>query len=198
MASSDVEVCSNALVRIGASPVASLDEAGDGAVLMKRFYLPTLRSRLREHAWNFAQYRVELAELADEPVWDFAHQFQLPQDPYCLYLLETDLEDNEAWRIETFKTTTSQYRVLVTDSASVKILYVGLVEDVNLWDDLFVDAMEVELAWKAAYPLTRNATLLQELDKERERAWRKARSRDGQEARALKKMLSTSLTTDVR
>src|SRR3990167_1498027 len=51
-----------------------------------------------------------------------------------------------------------------------------------------------EIAYRASYAITRNATLTASLQKEKELAWRQARSRDGQESRALKSLLSDSFT----
>ena len=186
MATSDVELVSNALRLIGDDPITALSDNSERARLANAFYTPTLDELLRQQNWNFAQKRVTLVELATAPVWDFAHQFQLPENPYCLYVLETSLGSDEPWRLEG--------RALVTDASSVSILYVARITDVTVWDGLFAEAFTYELAFKFSYPLTRNAQLSEVLQRESEKKFQRAKSRDGQEARMLKKFLSSSLT----
>jgi hypothetical protein len=197
MPDSTAQLASNALRLIGADPITALTDDSARARVMDGLFIPTLDAKIQEHNWNFAQRRVALAELADTPVWGYAHQFQLPQDPFCLQVLETNLETNEAWRVETFATVTASYRVLVTDASSVSILYLARITDPTLYPALFGRAFEYELAYLASYALSRNAQLRDLLFRDKEMAWQKAKSRDGQEARMLKKLNSTTFT-DVR
>lgn len=195
MANSDVQICSNALRIIGADSITALTDDNDRARLMNGLYLPTLEEKIQSHTWNFAQRRVALARLTDTPAYDFTYMFQLPQDPRCLQVLETNLNEDDKWRIETYATTTATYRVLLTDVSTISILYLALITDATLYSPLFSRAMEYELAYLASYPLTRNAAMRDLLFKDKELAWQKARSRDGQESRALKKLLSSSFTS---
>lgn len=197
MADNDVEIANMALTLLGEAGITSLDDDQDHARAIKRLYRIALDAALRDHNWNFAQIRRKLARHAVKPEYEFAYQYVLPTDPYCLRVLETDLDTKEPWRIETYKSAAEQSRVIVTDATSVEILYVARLTNVVLWDVLFADAMGFEIAYRASYPITRNATLTKTLQVERELAWRKARSRDGQESRALKSLLSNSFT-DVR
>ena len=60
---------------------------------------------------------------------------------------------------------------------------------------MFRQAFVVQLAHEAAYPITRNANLQGDLANEADVLWRRARSRDGQEGRPLKRLLSDKLIT---
>lgn len=194
MADSSVDIANLALTLIGEAAIVSLDEETDQARALKRIYNITLDAVLRDHNWNFAQLRVSLARHAIAPSFKFSYQYVLPTDPYCLRLLETNLDSDQAWRIETYKTASEQSRVIVTDATSVKVLYVARLTDVVLWDALFADAFATDLAYRASFAITRNAALTKSLQDEKELAWRKARARDGQESRALKALLSDSFT----
>ena len=194
MPSSTVEVCNDALALVGDSPITALTDDSDRARTLNRLWLPTLDTKLREHDWNFARRRMALAELADTPVWGYAHQFQLPQSPFCLFVRGTDLTEDEPWIIETYSNATSTYRVLLTDATSVNLVFTARSEDVTLWDAGFADGMTFELAYRIAYPLTRNATLAQSLQTEKDKQWQRARSRDGQEGRPLTRLLSSVFT----
>lgn len=195
MAESDTDVANMALTLLGEASVTDITEDSDRARAVRRVYQTTLDAKLRNHNWNFAQIRRSLARHNVKPEYEFKYQYVLPTDPYCLRVLETDLESNEKWRIETYKTSAEQSRVIVTDSTSIEILYVARLLDVVLWDALFQDAMAFELAYRISYTITRNATLTATLQKEKELAWLAARSRDGQESRALKSMLSQSFVS---
>jgi hypothetical protein len=194
MATSDVDICNGALILLGQAPITSLDDNSDAARTMTQLYTTTLRAKLREAVWNFTQLRASLVEVSATPAWGPAHQFQLPQDPYCLRIIETNLDEDEPWRIESYVTDSAKYRVIVTDAANVSILYIGLVTDVTLWDDAFALAMEQELAFRACYALTRNGELTNALREEKKEQWARAKSLNQQEGRALKKILSDSLT----
>ena len=193
MADSDVAVCNIALAEIGDQAIVSLGDDAARARALNLMYLPILDAMLRSHNWNFAQFRVALNRLTATPAFDFTYMYELPTAPLCLIVLETSLDENEPWRIETYQTGSASYRVLITDASSVNILYVGRVTDVSRWDPLFADAMSIELAARICYALTRNASLQDVLEKKAVDKWRIAKSRDGQEGRALKKLLSNQL-----
>ena len=191
---SSVEVANAALTLFGDSAITALTEDADRARAIKKIYLPALDARLRGHDWNFARMRAQLVEVDATPEFGYDYMFQLPQDPFCLRVLSTDLDELEAWELETYVTASAQYRVLVTDASTVEIKYIARVEDPTLWDASFADAFVLELARKAVYAITRNATLAAELNAEADMMWKKARSVDGQEGRPLKSFLSNSFT----
>ena len=168
---------------------------------MNALYTPTLDEVLRGHNWNFASMRAGpgcgMTELTCKPVWEYTYQFTLPDGtcaPLALMVLEANLGEEEAWRIEYGCDAGTSYKVLVTDGCSPAILYIGRADDVTKWDPLFTDAFTYELAFRAAYPLTRNAALAEVLAKQVADKWKAAKSRDGQEGRALKRLLSRTLT----
>lgn len=194
MATSDVDVCSIALTLLGDQAITALDDDSDRARVMNRLFVPTLDAKIRDHNWNAFQLRATLQQLTAAPAFGFSYQYQLPQDPLCLDVLETNLAEDEAWRVESYQTATASYRVIVTDATSLSILYLARITDVTRWDSLFADAMSKELALRACYAITRNATLVDVLDKQTQAAWQKAKSRDGQESRALKRITSSALT----
>ena len=191
---SSVEVANAALTLLGDSAITALTEDADRARAIKKIYLSTLDEKLRGHDWNFARMRAQLVEVDATPEFGYDYMFQLPQDPFCLRVLSTNLDELDAWELETYVTTTAQYRVLVTDASTVEIKYIARIEDPTLWDVSFSDAFVLELARKACYAITRNATLAAELNAEADAMWKKARSVDGQEGRPLKSFLSNSFT----
>ena len=196
MPTSDTEVVNESLTLLGETAITVLTENTDRARTMNRLYLPALDQALRSHDWNFARMRAMLARVAAVPEFGYSFMYQLPQNPLCLRVLTTNLTATEAWEIETFITAdgSAEYRVIVTDATALEIRYIARVEAPTLWDPLFADAFVHELARRAAYPITRNATLVESLRGETETRWRAARSVDGQESRRLAQLLSTSFT----
>jgi hypothetical protein len=196
MASSPVEIVNGALVRLGQNLITSMSEDTS----LQQIYLQTLDARIRMHNWNCFTMRASLQELDDNPLFGFDHMFQLPQDPLCLQVLtvnetETETDPDVKWVIESYQTATASYRVILTDETSVNLKYLARITDVLRWDPLFAEAMSVDLAYQACIPVTSNTTLKQILQREAQEAWRLAKSRDGQEGRPLKKVLSNALIT---
>lgn len=195
MADNDVEIANMALTLLGEASITSLDDELDAARAIKRIYTMAVDAALRSHNWNFAQLRASLAQHSATPEFGFTYMYVLPTDPYCLRVLETDLDEDEPWRIESYKTASEQSRVIVTDADSLEILYIARLIDPVLWDALFADAMGFELAYRASFAITGKAGLSKDLNGSRLLAWQRARSMDGQESRALKKLQSNSFTS---
>ena len=196
-----LDIVNNALLLLGDQTITSLGQNVPRAQLMNALYTPTLDEVLRSHNWNFASVRAGqdcgLTELTCKPVWEYTYQFDLPDGtcaPLFLMALGTGLDEEEPWRIEYGCSAGTQRKVLVTDGCSPTLLYIWRVDTVSLWDALFTDAFTYELAFRAAYPLTRNAQLAELFKKEKEEKWKLAKSRDGQEGRMLKRLLSRTLT----
>lgn len=188
------EIANAALTMLGEQSIMNIDDESDTARAVQRIYAITLDAALRDHNWNFATLRRDLAEVADTPTFGFDHMYILPTDPYCLRVVTTNLTPDVKWSIETYESGATRSRVIVTDACSVAIVYVARMTDPTVWDGLFVDAFTFELASRIGYALSGKEQLAQGLAARAELAWRKARARDGQEGRPLRRLLSTSFT----
>jgi hypothetical protein len=139
---SAVDVCNSALVQIGASRITSLTDNTDAARTCNQLYEAARDKLLRMHPWNFAIKRLVLAEETTTPEFDFDHKFGLPAD--CLRVLNND-DENYPWAIEG--------RSLLTDASTVTIKYIARITDVNQWDPLFREVLELLLQSRFAIPL---------------------------------------------
>lgn len=170
----DVEICNQALARCGAAPITALDDANDKARLCLENYEPVLQAMLRRHPWNFAVKRVELAEDSETPLNEWAHQFPLPADPYCLRVLQVN---------DGFNDYVIEGRMILTNAETLKLRYVARVNE-SEFDPLFVESFVLQLASKFAYRLQVSETLrgaiLQELQ---QLAMPDARNADSMEQR---------------
>lgn len=149
-----VNICSTALSLLGAQPISSTTESQQ-AILAASQYERARDEVLVDLAPACARFRAVLAQLAATPAWDYSYQFQLPTSPFCLSVLETDLDEGEPWRVESLA---DGSRVLLSHSSTVSIVYIGRVEDPNLYDALTQSAIEYRLAGRLAVPVTGQKT----------------------------------------
>ena len=121
MARSKVDICNNALRRLGQNTIVSLSEDSPQARLCNQIYDSVRDSLLAEHPWNFAMERASLAQLSSTPDFGFDYEYQLPSD--CLRVWATDIEPEQVWvwQIEGGK--------LRTNADSVYILYIKREDD---------------------------------------------------------------------
>src|ERR671919_2182106 len=80
MAISSVELCSSALVKLGAQAISSFQDGTAEAEVASRLYTLVRDALLCAHPWSFATAQASLARLTGDPVSDFAHAYALPQD----------------------------------------------------------------------------------------------------------------------
>ncbi len=197
MATSPVEVCNIALKRLGADAIVAFDEGSSRASLCDQLYQTTVDRALREHEWNFAQFRRTLAPRTTTPAFGYSTQYTLPTLPLCLKVNETDPHDAEFDIENTIDSAgVVQGRVIVTNETSLSIRYTGRVDDCTLWDASFTDYVALSLAAQMAYPLTESASLARVIGDEARNALQHARSVDSQEGSA--KQADINVLVDVR
>jgi len=145
-----VDICNSALNQIGASNIISLTEDSKAARICNQRYEFVRDSVFRSHPWNSLTTRASLSPDSEAPAFEFAKQYTLPTDPFCLRVLALS-EPDVLFRIEG--------RKLLCDESSINIIYVGRVTDVNTYDTLLVESIAAALAADLAYPLVGSSTL---------------------------------------
>ena len=173
----EVSICSNALRRLGDSPITTLSDNTERARLCNAFYGDARDAVLRSHPWNFAITRATLAQLSSTPAYGYSYQYALPTDPYCLRVLEMEYSDYK-FKIENSAT---EGRVLLTDESEAKILYIAKVTDPTKFDAMFTDTLTAKLAVDLAYPVTNSVQFQAQMQKLYQLKLSEARSIDGQE-----------------
>ena len=88
-----VDICNNALVDLGASSIVSLTEDSKAARLCNQRYDSIRDTVFRFHPWNCLINRASLAADAVAPAFEYAFQYTLPTDPYCLRVLSLETAD---------------------------------------------------------------------------------------------------------
>ena len=169
---SAVGICSNALLQLGDSPIASLTEATDRARLCNNLW-PMVRDYiLRKGAWSCTRASVTLAPEATTPEFDWGASFLLPGD--CMRVLQVG-QRGQRIRHEI------RGRRLLCDQASLPIVYQQRITDPVQWDGAMVDAACAEMAARLAYPITQSASMAQLMQQKAATALREAQAISGQD-----------------
>ena len=143
-----VDVCNRALDKLGHGAITSLEDGNKAANLCSRNWELVRDQVLREHPWNFAVKRTNLAPSSTAPSWGFSYQFPLPSD--CLRIIEVrDLRSGE-YQIED--------KAILADDSVLYIRYISRIEDPNTFDALFVDLAATRLAFELCEALTQSNT----------------------------------------
>lgn len=172
MSATEVSICSNALLLLGAQPINALTEASDRARLASNLYPLVRDALLRSHPWNCCITRVVLSPDATAPAFDWAYQFSLPGD-FIKALAVGELGAEREFRIEG--------RKLLSDDDPCYLRYVARNTNPGSWDDGLVHVMTLQMAAAMAYGITQSASLRDSLRDEAMRALRQAKSVDGQD-----------------
>jgi len=132
----ELEVVNEALIKLGASPIASLQDVGAQATAAQSLFRTTADRLLAETPWFWALKRVELPEvsLADgefDEYEQFDHIYQLPSDlirsigldscqPFALIRDKLHTDDNDPVLLYVYRAEVSRwpgyFRELVVDS----------------------------------------------------------------------------------
>lgn len=154
---SHITISNMALDKLGQKPIISFTEKNNkNARLCKREYPGTRDSLLRQYPWNFAINRTTLATESTPETWGYLYSHPLPFD--CLRVLNVrDLSRGE-YAIEG--------RAILSNTAGLDIRYVQRVENPNLFDDLFVEALAFKLAINIEGDITKNLKLHDQLLRE--------------------------------
>lgn len=76
------DLCSQALVMIGAQPIASFDDGSTEALVAQTLYESTVADELSRYRWRFATTQEQISRLTDAPLTGWTAAYQLP--PLCL------------------------------------------------------------------------------------------------------------------
>lgn len=173
MALSRIDLCSRALLKVGAHTITSFDEGTVEAEVAASLY-PTIRDALlAAHPWNFATMQAVLPQLSTPPVADFANAFQLPGD--CIRVLSAGTSGRGQGI--TYKIAQRQ---LHTDADTVVLTYVSRPDEPE-FPPFFDMALIAQLAAEFCIPLTDSTARWDALQKLAETELRRAKLVDAQE-----------------
>ncbi len=155
--SSVVKICNLALVRVGAATITSLTEDTNEGRLCNLLYNDVAEEVMAEGAWTSTVTRVALNKTTNTPAYGFSSEFQLPTDPRFIRILSINesVPGTDAYKIEGSK--------LLTDLSTIKIEYIGFIDDSESYDPLLKRAIISRLAAEFSYTITGSAALAERL-----------------------------------
>lgn len=176
-----IDLCNAALALVGVDRgIESLDDDEPAARYCKRLYPQIRAAYMREHPWRWAQRRVALAALTDT-VYGFDYVYAYPSD--CAKFLS--VEDQEPDKAIQYP---FEVRALTGNSVAVCCdvyqaygRYTKDVEDANLFDASFGEALSARIAARLAVSLTGDRQLAGALMAEADRLLGRAKFLDASE-----------------
>ena len=165
-----VTICNMALMAAGIPAITSFDEENNNAKLCKSFY-PLLRDRvLRDHEWSFATAYFDLPTSEEQsPDEEYGFVCYLPAD----VIRVIGLSDGSDYRRIGNK--------ILVKNHPVRLQYVKRVEDPNVFDVSFIEALQNLLSSEIVLSSTRDIQLAQHFRNEYEKKLAVARSIDSSE-----------------
>ena len=93
MATTKVDICSTALIMIGANSITSFSDDSTEATVCNTVYEDILKASLTRHRWRFATEQKQLSLLTETPTGRYAYAYQLPTSPELLQLITLTVND---------------------------------------------------------------------------------------------------------
>jgi hypothetical protein len=156
---SEIQICNLALSHLGGGRIQSINDNAKEAIECKILYPMVLESTLRSHKWAFATKRLLLG-LLDEEVPGFRFVYRYPGD--CLVAREIySVNQFDKVKFEIALGKDNQSRVILSDQESAVLIYTAKVENANIFDSIFIEALSWKLAGELAISLKGNTDLMQ-------------------------------------
>ena len=182
-ANSPIDICSRALILIGADPITSFDDGTTEALVSVNMYEDIARASLVNTRWRFATNQAVLNLLTDAPTGRYDRAYQLPTGTLMVHAVTVqDLPiDYNIYGNKVYADTSA------SDEVIADYTYRAQEED---WPSYFSVAVEYSLAVVFATSIARDAQLAQLMQNAATQTMAKARSLDSQQ-QSTKKLVTT-------
>lgn len=177
MATSAVQICSNALLMLGDDPINSFSDNTVQARLASNLWEQVRDAVMRMHPWNCAITRVQLAPDATEPEFEWSYRFALPGD----WVRTLSIGEEGETPAYTMETDTSGNRFILCDENPLKLRYIWRNTNPSTWDSLMVHAVTAAMAEAMSYPRTKSASVQDAMGAKLKFWLQQAKTIDGQE-----------------
>lgn len=173
MALSAIALCSRALLKLGARPIAGFDDGTAEAEVAVNLF-PSIRDALLSaHGWSFATAQVRLPQLEEPPVADFDRAYQLPAD----FLRALSAGSGSRGRGLVYRIIDSR---LHTSSGDAYLTYIFRPAETD-FPPFFDQLLIARLAAEFCIPLTESTSRAEMLYRIAESEFRRARLIDAQQ-----------------
>jgi hypothetical protein len=174
---SKIEILNSALIKLGAGRILSEADDNKRTRVIVGQYGVTRDALLRSYLWSFAMKRASLPSLAGAPTFGYTKAFALPGDFLRLaYLGDTFVgpsmsdyrnSDESMYAIE-------GQAIVCDEPAPLHIRYVARIENTNVYDPLFVQALACHLAIDCCEEITQSGTKKESIREDLKTAMRDA------------------------
>jgi hypothetical protein len=186
-ANSGIDICSRALILIGAEPITSFDDDTSEALIASNMYEDVARSNLTSTRWRFATNQSVLNRLSAAPTGRFDAAYQLPAGTLLVH----------AVTVNDFQIEYNVYgsKVFCDAAAADQLIadYTYRAEEQD-WPSYFSICVEYAMAVVFATALARDQSLAALMDQQLQRALAKAKSIDSQQQTTRKLVTSRFIT----
>lgn len=170
--STDVKICSDALVELGLAPINSFTDLNDRTLAAWNLFPQVRDFVLRSHTWNCAIKRAVLSPDTGAPAFGWSRAFTLPSD--CVRVLSvSQRRERIAYEIESGK--------VLCDEGVVYLRYVFRNTAPATYDPALFRALTLAMAAVLAVPACEDLGKKQEKERELMAVMRTARAVDGME-----------------
>ena len=186
-ANSGIDICSRALILIGAEPITSFDDDTSEALIASNMYEDVTRSNLTSTRWRFATNQSVLNRLSAAPTGRFDAAYQLPSGTLLVHAIT----------VNDFQIEYNVYgsKVFCDADAADQLIadYTYRAEEQD-WPSYFSICVEYAMAVVFATALARDQSLAALMDQQLQRAVAKAKSIDSQQQTTRKLVTSRFIT----
>lgn len=186
-ANSPIDICSRALILIGAEPITSFEDGNTEALVAVNMYEDVARAALVNCRWRFATNQAVLNRLSDAPTGRFDKAYQLPNDILMLHAVTVrDLP------IE-YQTYGSKVYADTSDNDTLVADYTFRAGE-ETWPSYFTLAVVYSLSIVFATSIARSSSLADIMAGQAQITMAKARNLDAQQQTTRKLVTSRFIT----
>lgn len=182
MTISDIRICSNALVMLGAEPITSFNDGGPG-VSAGQLYPSCVQDLLSRYRWRFASGEVQLSKLLVAPRTRWRAAYQLPPGLLNVHQVTagsaTNLGQGDGDTIA-YDTYLDTIVCNVDDDATAVFADCTFLVGEDLFRPYFTAFLEHEMAARLAVPVTAKVDLAAMMEAKALRHFMLAKSLDAQ------------------
>ena len=149
------DICSNALIQLGAEPIASFDDGTAIAQICATVYPAFKLYTLSTYPWLFTMKKQQLARLLETPLNEYRYAFQLPTD---MLTLRAMYNSGQVGAIPYIAYEIFGDGKVFTDSPKLYADYQYEVDE-NKFPHYFTEFMSTAFAAKIAMAVTENENL---------------------------------------
>tara|TARA_R100001460_G_scaffold458_2_gene2143 strand:- start:10588 stop:11175 length:588 start_codon:yes stop_codon:yes gene_type:complete len=187
---SAIDICSRALILVGAEPITSFEDDTSEALISGNMYEDIARSNLVSTRWRFSSNQAVLNRLSEAPTGRFDAAYQLPSG-----ILFTHAVTVRDLQIE-YNTYGNKIFCDASEQDELIIDYTYRANEAD-WPSYFSVCVQYAMASIFATALTRDESLANLMSNQYERLLAKARSTDSQQ-QTTKKFITSRFITNRR